>query len=167
MLLPELNWEKDLNKRAPANFLLVNSIGRPDFIMTMLVVVIVAFLVVILFWIGLNSMTILLQVQTSSEAEARRAFQIADLMRTFNEQAQIIILGLASSVFTLAGAYYLRRSSYDKNDVEREQIQFENATRTSGVGGIAGAVSSASEGFVENTETTLSHPNYDDEEEDI
>ena len=144
-----------MDKFKPAGFLLINSKGRPDFLMTMLVVVIVASLLVILFWMGLN-----LIVVFGHWTDAQHQ-QLTQHMINFNEQTQIIILGLFSSIFTLAGSYYLRRSSYDKHYLEREKFQHEVAKETQV------AIAAPLAGFIENTQSTLLHPNYDDTGEDI
>lgn len=125
----------------PARFLMRNSKGHPDFVMTMLVTVIVATLLVLLFWTALNLLAFRAPFLTKPAASSEAAVAtvdstdtatppvatqdplldddqldyLRDLLDTFNEHAQLIVLGLASSIFSLAGAYYLRRASYDKH----------------------------------------------------
>lgn len=146
-----------MKHRQPATFLLINSKGHPDFIMTMLVVVIIALLFTVLFWMGLNTMFFI------TEYESGRGEYMTHFMGVFNDNAQVIIIGLCSSIFTLAGTYYLRRSSFDKHHEVSKQNKNEHLMESA----LPGTGSSVISGFVENNETTLIHPNYDDEEEDI
>ena len=136
-------------KGTPAGFLLNNSRGRPDFIMTMLTVIILTFVCVILFWMMLN----LLAVKLSSNEN------IIKLLGNFNENARLIVLGLCSSIFSLAGAYYLRRSAYDKH--------FESLKKTKSMLGEDDPADSPAGGYAPPAQSTLTHANYDDEEEDI
>ena len=155
-----------MSKLTPSSFLLNNSKGRPDFIMTMLVVVILALLVLLVIWLGLNSLA-MVSGQNLSQSESST---LVELMKSFNTNAQLIILGVCSSVFTLAGTYYLRRSSYDNHHEQRAARKMQEKMRNEqGYGGrVAGVQPPAtSQGFVENQQSTLLHPNYDDEEEDI
>ncbi|MBX2857083.1 MAG: hypothetical protein KTR17_00345 [Cellvibrionaceae bacterium] len=157
-----------MSNLTPSSFLLNNSKGRPDFIMTMLVVVILALLVMLVIWLGLNSLA-MVSGQNLSREESNA---LVELMQSFNSNAQLIILGICSSVFTLAGTYYLRRSSYDNHHEQRahRKLQEKMMTTQQGAGGgrVAGVQSAASAmGYVDNQQSTLQHPNYDDEEEDI
>lgn len=148
-----------MKAQKPAGFMLINSKGYPDFVMTMLVVVILALLLVIIFWMGLNLLVF------SGDWNSENSKALGGFISSFNENSQIIILGLCSSVFTLAGTYYLRRSSHDKNYTEREKNHITNNLPIDG--GLLGAVAGVVSGFVDNKDTTLDHPHYDDEEEDI
>jgi len=155
-----------VSKFTPSSFLLNNSKGRPDFIMTMLVVVILALLVILVIWLGLNSLAMI----NAKEMPGRESSAVIELMKSFNTNAQLIILGVCSSVFTLAGTYYLRRSAYDDHHEERAKRKFNEQRVAEGQqqhGRVAGVQPALNQGFVNNEESTLAHPNYDDEEEDI
>lgn len=139
--------------RRPASFLLRNSKGHPDFVMTMLVAVTLAMFIVVMFWLLLNILAFRYAVnETASEA-------LLKLLETFNLNARLIVLGFASSVFSLAGAYYLRRASFDKHFAVREKTKLEH--------GIPTGEGADTSGFVLPELSTLLHPNYDDSEEDI
>ncbi|MEE9464055.1 MAG: hypothetical protein V3W14_00595 [Candidatus Neomarinimicrobiota bacterium] len=139
--------------RRPASFLLKNSKGHPDFVMTMLVAVILATFIVILFWMLMNTLAIKGAMGASSDSTVLRA------LGNFNDNARLIVLGLCSSIFSLAGAYYLRRASFDKHHEAVEKTQVEH--------GISLGGTAATSGFQSTEESTLLHPNYDDSEEDI
>lgn len=143
-------------KSAPASFLLVNSKGRPDFIMTMLVVVIVAILLLLLAWLGFNFLAL---HSTLAQKPGVTNQALVDLVANFNNNTQIIVISLASSVFSLAGAYFLRRASYDKHHLEKKRLDLDRQARDE--------ASDKAGGFVQQGGQTLTHPNYDDEEEDI
>ena len=137
----------------PASFMLNNSKGHPDFVMTMLVAVTLAMFIVVLFWMLLN----VLAFRAATDAEpSKYVFQV---LESFNENARMIVLGFGSSVFSLAGAYYLRRASYDKHFQERERTRLEFGADVTDGGDQSG--------FQPIEQSTLLHENYDDEEEDI
>ncbi len=141
------------DKGSPARFLLRNSRGRPDFLMTMLVVMVLALLVSVLFFMMINYLSL-------RGAGAGTNEQVAESLRNFNDNVRLIILGICSSVFSLAGAYYLRRKAYDEH--------YESYTQTkASLGALVGGGSLPSVSFAEPSGSTLTHPNYDDEEEDI
>lgn len=142
--------DKKLN---PARFLMVNSKGHPDFIMTMLVSVTLALFLVLLFWMMLNLLALKLSLANQG------ANSIVKLLDSFNENARLLVLGISSSVFSLAGAYYLRRQAHDKHYVEYKKAKHEM--------GIIDKDEEPRSVFTSIGESTLSHPNYDDEEEDI
>ncbi|UCE19724.1 MAG: hypothetical protein JSV84_05100 [Gemmatimonadota bacterium] len=152
---------------APASFLLRNSKGYPDFVMTMLVAVTLALFVVILCWMALNlvglhsiSATPASQAGTGDiEGSVVSAGGSVQLLNSFNENARLIVLGLCSSVFSLAGAYYLRRRSHD--------IHYESWQKTKVELGLQDAGARIPSGYVSPVRSTLTHANYDDEEEDI
>ena len=141
------------NTDRPASFMLNNSKGHPDFVMTMLVAVILATFLVILFWMWMNTQALEMAVHTELET------QILSQLKDFNETSRYIILGLFSSVFSLAGAYYLRRSSYDKHFQERERTRLELGADVTDGGDQSG--------FQPIDRSTRLHPSYDDGEEDI
>ncbi len=146
--------------RRPASFLLRNSKGHPDFVMTMLVAVTMAMFVVVLVWILLNLLAFRMTATPSPTDELLGLMDRAiTLLASFNENARLIVLGFASSVFSLAGAYYLRRASYDKHYESLEKTRVEQGIS---IGGRA-----ATSGFLPTEQSTLLHPNYDDGEEDI
>lgn len=147
-----MSFAIDPKKGNPARFLLRNSRGRRDFLMTMLVIVILAMLLSILFFLFMNFLS-LLGTGVAADSEA------AATLRSFNDNIRLVILGLCSSVFSLAGAYYLRRSSYDRH--------YESYTKTKAELGISDEGGGAMGSFSLPGASTLSHPNYDDEEEDI
>jgi hypothetical protein len=91
-------------KGSPARFLLRNSHGRQDFVMTMLVVAMLALVVSILFFVLINYPN--LRGSTGpGNTESVGKF----------DNVRLIILGICSCVFSLAGAYYLRRKAYDEH----------------------------------------------------
>jgi hypothetical protein len=140
--------------RHPASFLLRNSKGHPDFVMTMLVAVTLAMFIVVLFWLLLNIMAFRYSLVGADGQHA-----LLQVLQSFNENARLIVLGFASSVFSLAGAYYLRRASHDKHFAEREKIKLDH--------GVPIGADGDTTGFVSTGRSTLLHPNYDDGEEDI
>lgn len=151
-------------KGQPAKFLLNNSKGRPDFLMTMLTIVTIAMLIVLLFWMALN----LIAFRTTLTKEAIAANennkteesfipQLILLVSDFNSNTRLIILGLASSVFSLAGAYYLRRKNYDEHYLKNEKSKLFMGFKENG----------ETPSFVPADKSTIDHPNYDDESEDI
>jgi hypothetical protein len=140
--------------RRPASFLLRNSKGHPDFVMTMLVAVTLAMFIVVLFWLLLNIMAF-----RYSLVGADGQSTLLEMLQSFNENARLIVLGFASSVFSLAGAYYLRRASHDKHYAEREKTKMDH--------GVPVGVNGGTTGFVSPGHSTMLHPNYDDGEEDI
>lgn len=142
-----------LNARRPARFILKNSKGRPDFIMTMLVAVTLALFIVVMFWMVLNLLAFRMTVSGTAN------HGVIDLLGSFNENARLIVVGLASSVFSLAGAYYLRRSSFDTHYEKLLRTKNEILDKFSGA--------SADSNYAAPGQSTLSHPNYDDGEEDI
>ncbi len=137
----------------PAGFLLRNSKGHPDFIMTMLVAVILATFLVILFWMWMNTRAMDMAVKPNLGTG------ILDQLKDFNKTSQLIILGLFSSVFSLAGAYYLRRMSQDKEQTAIEKVRLEQ--------GLIDSDSEANSGLLAPEQSTLMDRNYDDGEEDI
>jgi len=140
------------NEGKPAKFLLYNSKGHPDFIMTMLVVMILALFLVVLFWMLLNIMALRMTGSTGN-------VQLSQFIMSFNENARLIVLGICSSVFSLAGAYYLRRASFDKHYAVLKEVKAKF--------GMAKDDDAKAATFAEAEVSTLSHQNYDDEEEDI
>ena len=144
--------------RKPAKFLLKNSKGHPDFVMTMLVAVILCLFVVLLYWMMLNLIALHFITQTNAENRAV-AEAISSLLANFNENSQIIIIGICSSVFSLAGSYYLRRAAYDKHYVEKMKLEMEMENKTPEVSGDVGLAG--------QNDSSVGHPNFDDEEEDI
>lgn len=139
--------------RRPARFILKNSKGRHDFIMTMLVAVTLALFIVVMFWMVLNLLAFRMAVTGTAEQD------VIDLLKSFNNNARLIVVGLASSVFSLAGAYYLRRSSFDTHYEKLIRTKDEILNKfTGGSGEIK---------YAAPEQSTLSHPNYDDGEEDI
>lgn len=139
----------------PAKFLLSNSKGYPDFVMTMLVAVILCLFIVLLYWMMLNLIGIYLLTQPQANPDVVQSVSV--LLANFNENSQIIILGICSSVFSLAGTYYLRRSAYDKHYVEKKKLDTQLDTNTH----------NQNAGLAESSTSSISHPNFDDEEEDI
>ena len=137
----------------PASFMLNNSKGHPDFVMTMLVAVTLAMFLVVLFWMLLN----VLAFRAATDADSSK--YVFQMLESFNENARMIVLGFGSSVFSLAGAYFLRRYSYDKHFQERERTRLEFGADVTNEGDQSG--------FQPIEESTLQHRNYDDEEEDI
>ena len=145
----------NLMKSKPAKFLLSNSKGYPDFVMTMLVAVILCLFIVLLYWMMLN--LIGLHLLTQPEANPEIVQSVSVLLANFNENSQIIIIGICSSVFSLAGTYYLRRAAYDKHYVEKKRLDTDLAAQqTLHNVGLEGVSTSS-----------IAHPNFDDEEEDI
>ena len=135
----------------PARFLLKNSKGHPDFVMTMLVAFSVALFLLLLFWVMINLIG-LLNVLT---VDAQGNGTLVEFIKSFNSNLQLVVIGLSSSVFGLAGTYYMRRKSYDEHYLEKQKTWHS-------MGSIVDA-----EGFIDKAKSTLQHPNYDDEEEDI
>lgn len=138
----------------PAKFLLKNSKGYPDFVMTMLVAVILCLFVVLLYWMMLN--LIGLHLLSNPNAEKSTVESISALLSNFNENSQIIIVGICSSVFSLAGTYYLRRAAYDKHYVEKKKLDTETSDKKFNNVGLEGS-----------SDSSIGHPNFDNEEEDI
>lgn len=141
----------------PAKFLLKNSKGHPDFVMTMLVAVILCLFVVLLYWMMLNLIGLHLLTQSSPENE-KIAASVSSLLANFNENSQIIIIGICSSVFSLAGSYYLRRASFDKHHVEKMKLGLPTAISSIATGNV---------GLAGKSDSSIGHPNFDDEDEDI
>lgn len=141
------------NNMKPASFLLRNSKGHPDFIMTMLVAVILATFLVILFWMWMNTRAMDTAIKISLQAN------VLAHLKDFNETSRLIILGLFSSVFSLAGAYYLRRMSQDKVQTAIEKVRLEQGSIDSD--------GESNSGLLSPEQSTLLDPNYDDGEEDI
>ena len=139
----------------PAKFLLKNSKGHPDFVMTMLVAVILCLFVVLLYWMMLNLVG--LHLLTQENINTKHVEPVSNLLANFNQNSQIIIIGICSSVFSLAGSYYLRRASYDKHYVEKLKLEQHQQT----------IVTNPSVGLEGNSSSSVGHPNFDDEEEDI
>jgi len=138
----------------PASFILRNSKGHPDFVMTMLVAVILATFLVILFWMWMNTRAMdVAAINPNLETE------VLVQLKDFNETSRYIILGLFSSVFSLAGAYYLRRMSQDKGQTAIEKARLEQ--------GLSDSDSEANSGLLAPEQSTLMDSNYDDGEEDI
>jgi acetyl-CoA acetyltransferase len=147
-------------ERRAASFMLKNSKGHPDFVMTMLVAVTMAMFVVVLVWILFNLLAIRMTATPNPTSDVLSMMDRAiTLLASFNENARLIVLGFASSVFGLAGAYYLRRASYDKH--------YEAMKKTNLEQGIVNGDSASATGFLPPGQSTLLHPNYDDSEEDI
>ncbi len=139
--------------RRPASFLLRNSKGHPDFVMTMLVAVILATFLVILFWMLMNTLAIKGAMGTPPDPVVLTA------LSNFNDNTRLIVLGLCSSIFSLAGAYYLRRASYDKHYESLEKTRVEH--------GIPNGGGAATSGFLPPDQSSLLHTNYDNTGEDI
>ncbi|MCG8533479.1 MAG: hypothetical protein MI808_00110 [Pseudomonadales bacterium] len=139
----------------PAKFLLKNSKGHPDFVMTMLVAVILCLFVVLLYWMMLNLVG--LHLLTQENINTKHVEPVSNLLANFNQNSQIIIIGICSSVFSLAGSYYLRRASYDKHYVEKLKLEQHQQK----------IVTNPSVGLEGNSISSVGHPNFDDEEEDI
>jgi len=139
------------NEKKPARFILKNSKGHPDFVMTMLVAFSLALFLLLLFWVMLNVIGLLNVMGDGVNSE-----QMVKFIDSFNKNLQLVVIGLSSSVFGLAGTYYLRRKSYDQHYLEKQKTWHNMGDIVSGI-----------EGFVDNKKSTLSHKNYDDEEEDI
>jgi hypothetical protein len=166
-----LSGEGGINKTnergAPASFLLRNSKGYPDFVMTMLVAVTLALFVVILCWMALNPVCLhrisAPPASQSGTGDVERSVVSAggsvQVLNSFNENARLIVLGLYSAVFSLAGVYYLRRRSHD--------IVYESWQKTKVELGLDEAGARIPAGHVSPGRSTLMHSNYDDGEEDI
>ena len=135
----------------PARFLLRNSKGHPDFVMTMLVAFSVALFLLLLFWIMINLIGLLNVISNSASGNTT----LVGFIDSFNNNLQLVVIGLSSSVFGLAGTYYLRRKSYDEHYLEKQKTWHN-------MGSILDV-----DGFIDKAKSTLQHPNYDDEEEDI
>ena len=146
------------DKGKPAKFIIRNSKGYPDFLMTMLTVVTVALLVLLLFWICLN----ILAFRDSKTQETDSGF--VQYLQSFNENSRIMVLGICSSIFSFAGAYYLRRQSYDKHYESMKQMDTNLIQST-----VSGIIidPDRKNSFLPPSETKRQHPNYDDEGEDI
>jgi magnesium-transporting ATPase (P-type) len=151
-------------KGAPARFLLRNSQGRQDFIMTMLVVAMLALVVSILFFMLINYLS--LRGSTANGG--------TDAVGNFNDNMRLIILGVCSSVFTLAGAYYLRRKAYDEHYESYVKSKESYLKAQAELGAITSDNSLPATTFVPargssvlTGVSTLAHPGYDDEEEDV
>ncbi|VUD59188.1 hypothetical protein TDB9533_02613 [Thalassocella blandensis] len=142
-------------KNKPAKFLLSNSKGYPDFVMTMLVAVILCLFIVLLYWMMLNLIGLYLLTQPTANPEVVQSVSV--LLANFNENSQIIIIGICSSVFSLAGTYYLRRSAYDNHYVEKKKLDTQVTTQ----------IHNRNVGLAESTSSSIGHPHFDDEEEDI
>ena len=140
-------------RRQPARFLLNNSKGYPDFVMTMLVAVTLALFLVLILWAAIN----ILGFRLSSDPQA--SDQFVEFIKSFNQNSRLIVLGICSSVFSLAAAYYLRRKSYDDHYIQKENLD------VSRIGDMLSGLDVA--GFITPDKSTLTHPNYDDEDEDI
>jgi hypothetical protein len=148
----------------PARFLLRNSHGRQDFIMTMLVVAMLALVVSILFFMLINYLNLRGSIGNGN----------TEAVGKFNDNMRLIILGICSCVFSLVGAYYLRRKAYDEHYESYMQTKESYLKTQAELGAIAidsfpptktfvpGGLSTVSAGV-----STLAHPSYDDEEEDI
>lgn len=152
-------------KNSPAKFLLKNSKGYPDFIMTMLVAVILCLFIVLLFWMMLNLLG--LHLLSSPNASTDMVNSVANLLSNFNEHSQIIIVGICSSVFSLAATYYLRRSAFDKHYVEKKRLENEISQEHSTLEHSTVENSTLEHGLVGNNQSSIGHPNFDDDEEDI
>ncbi len=139
-------------KQKPAAFLMRNSQGYPDFIMTMLVYFSVALFILLLFWIGFQYLAF--KITYSLQGEATHPF--VEFCKSFNDTIRLIVLGVSSTIFGLAGSYMLRRKFKDDHYIQLKQQEID----------LGGKIADAT-GFIGETESTLSHSNYDDEEEDI
>jgi hypothetical protein len=142
--------------KKPAKFLLKNSKGHPDFVMTMLVAVILCLFIVLLYWMMLNLIGLQI-IASATENHPGVVEAVSNSLNSFNDNSQIIIIGICSSVFSLAGSYYLRRASFDKHYVEKKKVELE---------AVKNAVAK-NFGLEGTNDSSVGLPLFDDEEEDI
>jgi hypothetical protein len=142
--------------KKPAKFLLKNSKGHPDFVMTMLVAVILCLFIVLLYWMMLNLIGLQL-IASATERNSGVVEAVSASLSSFNDNSQIIIVGICSSVFSLAGSYYLRRASFDKHYVEKKKVELDAVQK----------IMVKDVGLEGTTDSSIGIPHFDDEEEDI
>lgn len=137
----------------PANFIMRNSKGYPDFIMTMLVYFSLALFVLLLIWVLAQYFGFRVTAQMGAE-DKDHPFLL--FITSFNDTIRMIVIGVSASVFGLAGSYLLRRKFHDDHYLEKKKFESQDS-----------AIVEIIEGFLKPGESSMAHPNFDDEEEDI
>ncbi len=141
-----------MSKQLPAGFIMRNSRGYPDFIMTLLVYFSLALFTLLIIWVLLQYCG--LRFSLRIPADGTHPFM--EFMHGFNETIRLIIISLSGSIFGLAGSYLLRRKFYDDHYLEKQKRK-----------GSSHHTEIHTSGFVTASQSSLQHSNYDDEEEDI
>ena len=146
-----------MKNETPANFLMRNSKGYPDFIMTMLVYFSMALFVLLIIWALAQYFGFRI---TSQMAGNDKDHPFLMFMTSFNDTIRMIVIGVSGSVFGLAGSYLLRRKFHDDHFLEKIKCESQDLNQGS-------SIVEAIEGFLKPGESSMTHPNFDDEEEDI
>lgn len=141
-----------MNKQAPAGFIMRNSRGYPDFIMTMLVYFSLALFILLIIWVMVQYFGFRVSLRLASDAK----HPFIEFLHGFDETIRLIIISISGSVFGLSGSYLLRRKFYDDHHLERQKIKPRS-----------GHTLIDTDGFINAGQSTLTHGNYDDDEEDI
>ena len=137
----------------PANFLLRNSKGYPDFIMTMLVYFSMALFILLIIWALAQYFGFRI---TAQMAVSDKDHPFLMFMTSFNDTIRMIVIGVSASVFGLAGSYLLRRKFHDDHYLQKKKFESQGSP-----------IVEVIEGFLKPGESSMAHPNFDDEEEDI
>jgi len=142
-----------MTRKKPATFIMHNSKGFPDFIMTMLVYFSITLFVLLLVWILTQYFGFRV---TSNMSAADKEHPFLMFLQSFNDTIRMIVIAVSGSVFALAGSYLLRRKFHDDHYLNK--LKFESDTQKHA------PITHGTLGF---EQSSISHPNFDDEEEDI
>ena len=143
------------NRGKPASFILNNSKGYPDFIMTMLIYFSLALFLLLILWVLAQYFGLRFTAELDPETANDHPF--ITYMKHFNDTLKTIVLGVSGSVFALATSYMLRRKFHDDHFLAMKRL--DNTLPGSGVMDMVS-------GFLQPGQSSKTHPHYDNEEED-
>ncbi len=140
----------------PAKFLMINSKGKPDFIFTLLTIFSFILIFLIIFWAAFNLLAFFHTLNNTNSQN------MIDLLKNYNENMRYIFITFVVQVLGLAGTYYKRRSQQEKGNGKANEGESPGSASL-----WPSILADKGLNFVSEKTSTLTHPNYDDEEEDI